>query len=177
MTKISTRRLAFCALFAALLAVFSQIAIPLQMVPINLALLAVYLSAFLLPKFDGLWAVIAYLLIGLVGAPVFSGFRGGAAALFGKTGGYLLGYALCALVIVLIKKRGPMTLLKRIMAMLLGLALCYGFGTLWFMHVSGNSLMTSLGYCVFPFLPGDAVKIALAVLLAPRLEKALQNLR
>ena len=95
-----THALTVCAMFVALLVIFSQIAIPLPMgVPINLALLAVYLCALLLPLPYALMTIGVYLLLGLLGVPVFAGFRGGPAALFGKTGGYLLGYLLCALIV------------------------------------------------------------------------------
>ena len=81
---------------AALIAVASQIAIPLAMVPINLALLAVFMTGFLLEKRWALTSVMVYLLIGAVGLPVFSGLRGGPQHLVGPTGGYLIGYLLSA---------------------------------------------------------------------------------
>ena len=57
--------------------------------------------------------------------------------------------------------------------MAVGVAVCYVFGTVWFMVLSGNSLWVSLSYCVLPFLPGDALKILLAALLTGRLKKAM----
>ena len=171
----TTYALAVCALFLALIAICSQIAIPLPMgVPINLALLAVYLCALLLPLPYALASVGGFLLLGLIGVPVFAGFRGGPDALFGRTGGYLLGYLLCAATIGWLRPRFP-TFVGRCAIMALGLLLCYVFGTAWFMHLTGMSLMVSLGYCVFPFLPGDAVKILLAATLAPRLQTALKQ--
>lgn len=162
-------------LFVALLAVCSQIAIPLPMgVPINLALLAVYLAAFLLPGRQALIAVSLYLLLGAVGLPVFANFQGGPAALFGRTGGYLLGYLGTAAVVSVLKPWAD-SFLKRCLALVLGLLACYVPGTAWFMLLTHLSLPVSLGYCVWPFLPGDALKIAAAALLAPRLDKALSR--
>lgn len=170
-----TRFLSISALFTALLAVFSQLAIPMPAgVPINLALLAVYLCASLLPLHYSVLSVGAYLLLGLVGVPVFASFRGGVAVLFGKTGGYLIGYLLCAGVIALLQKQMK-SLLTRSLVLTLGLLVCYVFGTAWFMYLTKMNLVTSLGYCVLPFLPGDAVKIFAAAWLTPRLQQAING--
>ena len=171
-----TRSLVLAALMAALTAVCSQIQIPLPMVPINLALFAVHLAGALLGAKWGALSMAAYALLGAVGAPVFAGFSSGPAVLFGKTGGYILGYILCALVVGLLSRRLGFTMKGLFLSMLVGVAVCYAFGTVWFMVVTGMNLMTSLTYCVFPFLPGDAVKIILAALLALRLRKPLSAL-
>lgn len=170
---MDTRKLLMAALFTAGIVVCSQLMIPLPMVPINLALLAVYLcGAVLSPAYSAL-AVGAYLLLGLIGLPVFAGLQGGPGALFGKTGGYLLGYFLCVVLIGLLRERHLHTLGGRVLMFTLGLAVCYLFGTVWFMTVTGLSLAQSLAFCVWPFLPGDAVKIGLAAVLVPRLRRAM----
>ena len=96
---VLTQRIVLAALFAALMAVCSQIQIPLPMVPINLALFAVHLCGALLGAKWGALSISAYVLLGLVGAPVYAGFASGPAALFGKTGGYILGYILSAFLV------------------------------------------------------------------------------
>ncbi len=171
-----TQRIVLAALFAALMAVCSQIQIPLPMVPINLALFAAHLCGALLGAKWGALSISAYVLLGLVGAPVYAGFASGPAALFGKTGGYILGYILSAFLVGLLSRRIGFTFKGLCLSMLVGVVACYAFGTVWFMAVTGLNLMTSLAYCVIPFLPGDAVKIALAALLALRLKKPLQAL-
>ena len=168
-----TRSLVLAALMAALTAVCSQIQIPLPMVPINLALFAVHLAGALLGAKWGALSMAAYALLGAAGVPVFAGFTSGPAVLFGKTGGYILGYILCALVVGLLSRRLGFTMKGLCLSMLVGVAVCYIFGTIWFMVVTGMNLVTSLTYCVIPFLPGDAVKIVLAALLALRLRKPL----
>lgn len=172
-SAMPTRQLILAALFCALLAIFSQIMIPLPLVPINLALLAVYLCAALLPLPYAVAAIGAYLLLGFVGVPVFAGLKGGPDVLLGMRGGFLFGYLLAALAIGLLKERWQHTLAGRAGMFAIGLALCLGLGIIWFMKVTGHPLSVSLGYCVWPFLPGDAVKIALAAALVPRLQKAL----
>ena len=97
--RTATRSLVLCALMAALTAICSQIQIPLPMVPINLALFAVHLSGALLGWKYGALSMVVYALLGVIGVPVFAGFGSGPAVLFGKTGGYILGYILCALIV------------------------------------------------------------------------------
>ena len=171
-----TRNLVLAALFAALTAVCSQIQIPLPMVPINLALFAVHLAGALLGAKWGALSMAVYALLGAIGVPVFAGFGSGPAVLFGKTGGYILGYILCAAIVGVLSRRIGFSYLKLCLSMVIGVAVCYAFGTAWFMVVSGLNLVTSLGYCVLPFLPGDAVKILLAAFLALRLQKPLQSM-
>ena len=161
-----TRSLVLTALMAALTAICSQIQIPLPMIPINLALFAVHLSGALLG-----WKY--YALLGVIGAPVFAGFGSGPAVLFGKTGGYILGYILCALIVGALSRKFAFSFKNLCLEMLLGVAVCYAFGTIWFMVLTGMNLATSMSYCVIPFLPGDAVKILLAAFLALRLRKPL----
>lgn len=176
MRNTLTRQLVLAALFAALTAVCSQIQIPLPMIPINLALFAVHLCGALLGAKWGTLSMAVYALLGAVGVPVFAGFGSGPAVLFGKTGGYIIGYILCAAIVGLLSRRLGFTFPKLCLSMVIGVAVCYVFGTAWFMVISGLNLATSLSYCVLPFLPGDAVKILLAALLALRLRKPLQAL-
>lgn len=171
-----TKALTLCALFAALTAVCSQIQIPLPMIPINLALFAVHLCGALLGPVYGLISMVVYMFLGAIGLPVFAGMQGGFAILMGKTGGYVLGYALCALVVGLWVRHFGMNFRSLLSGMVLGLLVCYAFGTMWFMFLTQLNLGVSLSYCVVPFLPGDAVKIALAALLAKRLHKPLARI-
>ncbi|MDO5378599.1 MAG: biotin transporter BioY [Clostridia bacterium] len=176
MRSALTRSLVLAALFAALTAVCSQIQIPLPYVPINLALFAVHLAGALLGPKWGALSMAAYALLGAVGVPVFAGFKSGPAALFGKTGGYILGYILCALVVGLITRKFGSNLRSLCLSMVAGVAVCYAFGTIWFMALTGMNLVTSLSYCVIPFLPGDAVKILLAAVLSLRLQKPMRSM-
>lgn len=173
MKKLTTREMAYCALFAALTAVCSQIQIPLPLIPINLAIFAVVLCGGLLLPVCALLAVGVYVLLGLVGVPVFAGFKAGVGTLFGNTGGYIVGYVLAAFLTAVLRQRWGEGYLRLCAAMAVGVAVCYVFGTVWFMVLSGNSLWVSLSYCVLPFLPGDVLKILLAALLTGRLKKAM----
>ena len=172
-SRTAAADLVLCGLFAALTAVCSQIQIPLPMIPVNLALFGVHLCGALLGAKYGTLCMVVYVLLGLAGLPVFAGFMGGVGTLFGKTGGYIIGYILDALVVGLIVRRWGSSFFKMLCGDDYRLAACYTFGTLWFMHITGMGLWVSLTYCVFPFLAGDAVKIALAAALTGRLKKVL----
>lgn len=172
--RVNTRGMVMAALFAALLAVFSQLAIPMVPVPINLGLLAVYLCALVLEPRWALISVGLFLSMGAVGLPVFAGFKGGPAALFGPTGGYLLGYVCAAGLIAALREKAD-GLAGRMAILVLGLLACYIPGTLWLMMLTGRTAAEALPLAVYPFLPGDAVKIIAAAMLAPKLRKALRR--
>jgi len=122
--------------------------------------------------------VIVYLILGANGIPVFAGFSGGLGVLLGSTGGYLIGFVFSALVMWAIEGIFGRKPVVSILAMLAGLFVCYLFGTLWFMMVYARSngavsLLTVLGWCVFPFIIPDLAKIGLAYLLSQRVRKLL----
>ena len=158
-------------IFTAITAVCSWISIPLPFtaIPVNLALLGVHLSGSLLGGRYGLYSQLIYILLGAVGVPVFSGFTGGFAIIAGPTGGFIAGYAVCALITGCLTAKSAAAF-RLILSMTAGLLCCYVLGLIWFMIVTGSDLWAGLIACVFPFLPGDAVKILLAVLLTKRLK-------
>lgn len=167
-------KMVLCALFTALTAVFSQIAVPMPWgVPINLALFAVYMAGSMLGAAWGAASQLVFLCLAAVGVPVMAGFQGGAAAVFGKTGGYAIGYMLAAALTALLAKVWGRGFGALCAAMVVGCAACYLLGTLWFMVLTGAGLANALAWCVLPYLPGDAVKIALAALLTTQLDKRL----
>ena len=169
--------LAYVAVCAALMAVCSWISIPAA-VPFTLQTFAVFCSLGFLGGKRGTAAILVYLLLGAVGVPVFAGFSGGIGILFGTTGGYLLGFILMGLIYWLGERLSRNSRGVRIISMILGLLLCYAFGTAWFMFVYARqsgaiALDTALAWCVIPFLLPDLVKLALALLLSGRLRRAL----
>ena len=168
-----TRQLTACAMGIALIACCSWLSIPAT-VPFTLQTFAVCLVTALLGWKMGLVSVAGYLLLGLVGAPVFAGFKGGLGALLGPTGGYLVGFLFTALTVGLAADRFGRRVRILAPAMALGIALCYVFGTAWFIVVYSRTsgpigVGTALGWCVFPYLIPDGVKIVLACLLCRRL--------
>ena len=170
-----TLDMAYIALFTVLIAVCAWISIPTT-VPFTLQTFGVFVSVGLLGGRRGSLAVLVYLLLGAVGAPVYAGFTGGFGPLMGSTGGYILGFLLCALTMWAVETALGKSLWALGLGMVLGLVVCYAFGTAWFMVVYTQAsgpvgLWTVLGWCVIPFIGPDLVKIALALALSARLRR------
>lgn len=166
----------FIGISAALIAVCSWISIPLPTVPITLQTMGVCLIAGLLGLKKGTLATVIYIALGTIGVPVFSGFTGGVGIILGQTGGYIIGFVFTALIVGFASDKFKGRLLPLILSMVIGILVCYAFGTAWFAVVYAKSnepasLLTILGWCVFPFLLPDAVKVAVAAVLANRLKK------
>ena len=176
--KIKTKDLTLTAVMAAIICIAGPLTVAVGPIPLSLATFAIYLAGAVLGPKRGTAAVALYLLIGIAGVPVFSGFSGGFQKLAGVTGGYLAGYLPCAFLAGLGAERAEKESRKWILPamMVLGTAVLYILGTAWFMIQSGNSLGTSLGLCVLPFLPGDALKIAAASLLTVPVRKAISQI-
>lgn len=175
-----TLSMTYIALSAVLITLCSWVSIP-SAVPFTLQTFAVFCVLSLLGGKRGVVAMLLYLALGAVGIPVFSGFGAGVGVLLGPTGGYIIGFVVCALVYwgVCVLSKGR--LWGRIAGLLLGLCCCYTFGTAWFMQVysaanGAISLATALGWCVLPFILPDLLKLALALLLTRRLARALLGL-
>ena len=173
---MKARSICLCGLFAALMALCAWITIPIFDTAITLQSFAFALALLLL---GGRWATAAmgvYLLLGAIGAPVFSGFQGGFGALLGPTGGYLWGFLFCALLYWLITGLFGKGFPVRLIACIAGLLLCYGLGTAWFYRVylqAGSEL--GIGFvifkCVIPFVLPDLLKLFLALALSKKLKR------
>lgn len=170
------------ALFAVVLAICAWISIPAT-VPFTLQTLGLFLVMGLLGGRRSTLAVLVYLLLGAVGIPVFSGFRGGLGILTGVTGGYLIGFLFATLCYWLITAHGRgQKLWVMILGMVAGMAAYYVFGTAWFMlfyarAYSAIGLGAALSTCVIPFLIPDFIKMGIAVTLVKTLPKRIKALR
>lgn len=173
--KLNTKELVIIAMFAALTAVLSQLMIPLPFtpVPINLATLSVFIAGGLLGAVKGGISQLIYVLLGAVGVPVFAGFTGGFGIIAGPTGGYIIGYIVAAFVIGLLIAKLPKTLLGFGLCFVCGAVCYFTIGTAWFMVVTKTGLLPALSMCVFPYIPGDLLKIILAAFLVKRLRGVL----
>ncbi|MBR5559464.1 MAG: biotin transporter BioY [Oscillospiraceae bacterium] len=174
---MQTRNLTRIALFAALTAAMAQIIIPLPFspVPISLATLAVMLCGGLLPPKQSWWAMAAYLLLGLVGLPVFGGFMGGPGRLFGPTGGYLMAYPFAALAASALLCRTGTKSIRCFAAMSACSMISCFLGGLWLAFSTGCGIKTALLTGVVPFLPTEAAKALLAVVLVQKLRHRLYH--
>ena len=173
--KLTTYQMAVTALMAAVLCVLGPLSVPIGAIPISLSNFVICLAAWLLGARFGTLSVAIYLAIGLVGVPVFSGYGAGIAKLAGPTGGYLVGYLLMAFIGGLFIEKSKGQPVVSAVGLILGDAACYVLGTIWFMILTGADLVSALGWCVLPYLPGDAVKIVLAAVLTMQLDKRLKH--
>ena len=179
-TKLKTRDFALAAMFAAVMAVCSWISIPAA-VPFTMQTFGVFLSVGLLGGKRGSLAITVFLLLGAIGLPVFSGFSGGLGYMLGATGGYIIGFLFSALVMWLIEAKFGRDIRVLTVSMVIGLLVCYAFGTAWFMIVYTKNteaigLATALSWCVIPYIIPDVIKIALAVMLTRKLRPVLNSM-
>ena len=167
--------LVLIALFVALMAICAWITIPAA-VPFTMQTFGVFLALLLLGGKRGAICMAVYLLLGAVGVPVFSGFRGGVSALVGSTGGYLVGFIVSALLMWALTGFARRNCWTLAVALAVSLLACYAFGTVWFVVVSvraGKAMTfgTALSFCVLPYILPDAAKIWLAYFLSKRLKR------
>jgi len=175
---MSTLDMTYIALFAILIGICSWITIP-GAVPFTLQTFGVFLAVLVLGGKRGTAAVLLYIFIGLIGIPVFSGFKGGIGVLLGNTGGYIIGFIFSALLMWMFEVIWKRRFL--LLSMFISLLVCYAFGTFWFIiFYSGNTgtigLTTVLSWCVLPFIIPDCVKIIMAFLLGKQLRKILSQI-
>ena len=167
--------LAMTAVMTAVTCVLGPMSISIGPIPVSFTNLAIYLSLYLLGWKRGSLSYLVYMLIGMVGMPVFSGYAGGFGKLFGPTGGYILGFLPMALIAgwVIDHSRSRAA---HMAGLILGTAVCYAFGTAWYCVQAGCAVGAALGLCVIPFIPVDLVKMAAAMglgsVVRDRLEKA-----
>lgn len=171
----TSKKIVFTALFAALTAVCGFISIPVPGTPIPIVLqnMLVVLTGLLLGPIWGVAATVLFLVAGALGLPVFSGGTGGFARLMGPTGGFLYGYALATLAAGLAAQRpkyGARTpVLRLVLATVLGFVVMYIPGVLHFMRVMDKTFSQTMTLCVIPYIPGDIIKMVVAVLLSSKL--------
>lgn len=168
--------IAFCGLCAAIICIFAPISLPTAGgVPVSLATFAIYVVSAVSERRRALVSVILYVLIGAVGVPVFSGFSGGFQMLVGSTGGFLVGYIPCALIVASFAKNTAKRPYLYPVGMILGTVVCYALGAVWFAMLSGCGVSAAFAACVAPFVVFDAAKIAVASALAIMINKKING--
>ena len=177
--KIKTKQMVLIALMTAVTCVLGPLSIPLPFspVPISLTNFAIFLAIFVLGMKSGTISFIIYLLLGAIGVPVFSSFRGGLQVLAGPTGGYLIGFIFLALIMGFALDHFNRKLVPTIIGMIIGMAVCYAFGTVWLAKLLSLSFKEGLMMGVIPYLAGDAAKIIIAAIVGPKLYGATQKIR
>lgn len=172
---MNPKKIALCAVTAALLCVLAPIAIPFGAIPISLATMILYVIASCVEPKISFTATALYLLLGCAGLPVFSGFTGGFQKIAGVTGGFLIGYIPCVIIIGLLVKKFEAQKFIYPVSAIIGTAVCYICGTAWYIFQTNSPVSAALTVCVLPFLIGDAVKIAAASVISITVRPALKR--
>jgi len=173
MKKTTVYQMTTMALMAALMCVVGPLSVPIGPIPISFTNFVIYLAVWLLEGQAAAVSYCVYLLVGMVGLPVFSGYSGGLGKLVGPTGGYLIGFIFMAMICSAVTRRTNYHTAFSMAGMAAATAVAYGFGTVWFMIQSKATLGYALMTCVLPFIPCDLVKIAVAVALGVTIRRGL----
>ena len=174
--KLTVRQLALTGLMSAVICILGpwSFQLPVSPVPISLGFLAIYFVVSVMGMKLGTLSVIIYILLGLAGLPVFTGFTGGPGKLFGPTGGYLIGYIFMALICGLfVDKCGNRFF--HLLGMFLGTAIGYLFGTVWLACQQSMGFVDALFLGVIPYLGFDAVKLIVGMTVGSQLRKSLRK--
>ena len=171
-TRSKVYPLAMTAVMTAVTCVLAPMSIFIGEVPITLTNLVIYFSLYLLGWKRGSASVVVYILVGMVGMPVFSGFAGGLGKLVGATGGYIVGFVVMALIAGWVIDHTARRVLH-MGGMILGTLACYALGTAWYCFLTHNPLQAALWTCVIPFIPFDLAKMVAAAVLGPVLRERL----
>lgn len=173
---------AYIAMGAALLTICSWISIPIPVIPVTLQTFAVCLIAALFPLWVSLGSFAVFMFLGFIGLPVFSGMKNGAAAIASPTFGYLIGF-----LITIILVGGAIRIFGRkkicmFFSMILGVAVAYLFGSVWYWIFSMNKGGNAIGFfsvvmtCVVPFIIPDIIKVVIAVMISDRLSPVVNRM-
>jgi biotin transport system substrate-specific component len=172
-----TREMILISLFAALTAISGYVFIPLPLspVPVTAQTLVVMLTGNILRPNSSLACMIIYLLLGLIGLPVFAGGGSGIGVLLGPSGGYLLSWPLAALLISYLSSKIKPSFLTIFLINLLGMIIIYGIGVFQLSLITKISLPSAVMAGAIVFIPADLIKAALASTLGMTINKVITN--
>lgn len=172
-SKGKTYNLAITALMATCLCIVAPFSIPIGIVPLSFTTVVAFLSLYLIGWKKGVVGYIVYVLIGMAGLPVFSGFSGGMGRLLGPTGGFIVGI-IPAMIIVGAAIEKSKRILIHFASFAAGTVLIYVSGTAWFCLVTKSTIAAAIGVCVAPFLIADVLKIVIVMVTGPWLERRIR---
>lgn len=175
MKNKNVKDLVLCSLFVALIAIGAFIKIPIPVVPFTLQLLFTMLAGLLLGPSLGFLSVLVYIILGLIGLPIFTE-GGGIFYIFKPSFGYILGFAFGAYLTGYLAHKDNNPSIKRLLfANFSGLIVVYSFGMIYYYFISNYYLNNPIGvwtlilYCFILAVPGDIFLCLIGGLLAKRL--------
>lgn len=169
------KKMILSGIFCVITIIFAQISIPIpfSIVPFSLSICAVFISGiFLGPKYAFL-SQCTYIILGIIGLPVFANFKSGIPTILGPTGGYIFSYPIIALIVALFIKKLKLKnlIFNYTIAMIPALIICYILGSIWYAIYTGVSIIQSITVTVVPFIIIDFTKIILTSFFALYLNK------
>ena len=174
-SKINIRQMTLISLFAALTAVGAFISIPLYPIPLTLQTLFTLLAGMTLGSILGGSSQIIYVLLGIIGLPVFAGFKAGIGILFGPTGGFLFGFIICAFIVgKIMELKNEKNIFYYFLAGIIGTIILYIIGITQLSLVTGIGIKKAIAVGMLPFLPGDILKIIAASFIASKLKPIIE---
>lgn len=175
--NFSVYQLTLIGVMTAVTCILGPLSIPLPFspVPISFTNFVLYLSVIILGMRNSTISFLIYLLIGLTGLPVFSGFSGGFGKFAGPTGGYLIGFIFLTIISGFFADHYKRKTIPVIIGMIIGTTVCYLFGTIWLALQMQIPFMSALAVGVIPYLPGDIIKIVLGCIIGIKIRVNIQN--
>lgn len=172
-----TKKITVIGLMTAVICIIAPFSIPIPVspVPISLTNFIIFITVYVLGMKSASLCVFLYLMLGAAGLPVFSSFSGGFMKFAGPTGGYLTGFILIACIQGFFLEHFPDRKYAAVPGMILGMAVCYTFGTVWLAWQTGQNFTAALAIGVLPYLPGDTIKIIIAAVAGPKLRAAVRK--
>ena len=177
MSQTKTKALILVAMCASIICLLAQVTIPLPLIPMTGQTLAIGIVATILGSKQSSITVFVYLILGLLGLPVFSQFTSGFGILFGPTGGYLLGFLPTAYLIGLWLEKTSYTYIQAFMANMIGMCITLIFGAVWLKLITELSWHEAFVTGIFPFLPVGIMKAFLAAWFGIAIRKRLNSAR
>lgn len=180
MEKSKIYEMAACAMVAAIICIFAPMSVPIGPIPISLTNLVLYFAIFILSTRGTVISFGIYMLLGIVGLPIFSGYAGGIAKVAGPTGGYLVGFFPMIIIMGLVynklacDKKIAVNIGITVIGMIIGTLVAYALGTLWFVFQMECTWEYAMSVCVIPFIPFDLAKIVLANIVGRAVRKPLK---
>lgn len=176
MHGIEARDMTRAAAAVALLAVSAWVTVPLGPVPFTLQTMALTFVTVALPGREGLLATAVYVVLGGLGAPLFSGMRGGAGVLFGPTGGFILGFVVAAGLCALVRRAMAPSAARDVLSAAVTIACSHAFGVAWLAAAGGMGVPQAFLVGSAPFLLLDAIKGGCGIVLARGVRRAVPGL-
>ena len=160
------KKLILISVFTAILCIISPISIYIGPIPLSLSLFIILIVNSIFNKFEGVVITVLYILIGAIGLPVFAGGMAGFQVIVGPTGGYIIGYLLCSLIVSLMTNLNNKSNTILIFSYIIGVILCYLCGVTYYIYLFDSTLKDAIMLCVYPFLIVDTIKISIAFIVS-----------